>query len=349
VSRASLSISEIRQTAADHVARYRLDPATLATLPLGRFSDAGVRSLLLRRLLLRVSPVARVLEWLAATSPRALPARARELAAESAYWRAARAHLSSEEWLSLTHGPVVLMYHAIGANREKASRYIIRERQFERQVSWLRRRGYRLMTLRQIAEARARGLAPGRAVALTFDDGYSDNAQPLLTSGVPATFFAVTGCVGGSNAWDAEGALRGRKLLGWDELRSLRAAGIEIGGHSRSHPSLPDLTPQHLVEEIHGSLADLRRELGPGDYTFAYPHGRFNVEVRQTVAGSANQETRYVAAACSRGGVNDPFVPAHELRRVEIKGTDSFLSFILMVALGRRITPGQFLRSVLFG
>jgi peptidoglycan/xylan/chitin deacetylase (PgdA/CDA1 family) len=242
------------------------------------------------------------------------------------------------------------MYHAIGGPGEQASRYILPRAQFERQLAWLRARHYKMLSLRQILDSRHAGIPAPRAVALTFDDGYEDNASALLGSGAPATIFVVTGAAGATNAWDATGPLRGRKLLGWEELRRARAAGAEIGGHSRTHPILPELPPADLQEELNGSLADLRRELGPGFYTFAYPHGRFDEETKRALdAARAGDETRYAAAVCSRGGVNDPWVPLDELRRVEIKGTDGFLSFILMVSLGRRITPGQLLRSFFFG
>jgi peptidoglycan/xylan/chitin deacetylase (PgdA/CDA1 family) len=58
-----------------------------------------------------------------------------------------------------------------------------------------------------VARLRSRNL-PQNAVALTFDDGYSDNlrqARPILeVAGVPATVFLTTGRIGGSEEfwWD---------------------------------------------------------------------------------------------------------------------------------------------------
>ncbi len=185
---------------------------------------------------------------------------------------------------------------------------------------------------------------PRDSIVLTFDDGYKDNAAALTQAGLPATVFVVTAQVGGTNAWDREGRLAGRALLDWDEARQLRSAGVEIGAHSRTHPSLPDVDVERLAHEVCGALADLQRELGPGAYSFAYPHGRFDARTQEQVAAAG-----FSAACCSRGGVNDAAVGQFELRRVEIKGTDSFLSFVLMVWLGRRITPVQLLRSLFLG
>jgi peptidoglycan/xylan/chitin deacetylase (PgdA/CDA1 family) len=338
---AKAPVEEAVQRADDDVALFRSEPQVLAHLRLGRFSDAGVRSLLVRRLLLRVP----VPLGLLASLPAPLAARVTAFAGEVAYWRRAKALLSRAEWASLTHGPVILMYHALGSAGEPASRYVLPEPRFRRQVAWLRARGYRLAPVRELVVPRTEGELPqARSVVITFDDGYRDNGPALSQAGIPATVFVVTGSLGGSNRWDRGGHLAGRALLSWDEARRLVEAGVEIGAHTRSHPLLPDLPAQRLDEEVQGSLDDLQRELGPGAYTFAYPHGRFDVRTEAAVAAAG-----FAGACCSRGGVNDPYVPSLEMRRVEIKGTDSFLSFVLMVWLGRRITPLQFLRSLIFG
>ena len=326
------------------IALYRSDRSALATLPLGRFSEAGVRSLLLRRLFLG-SPLP--LAWLIAlthlTGAKAA-SKAGGFAAELAYWRRVRQLLPGPEWEALTRGPVVLMYHAVAATAERPSRYIVSESLFQRQMAWLRARGYRLICLRDFAAARSQGLPPPRSVIVTLDDGYRDNGPALSRAGIPATIFVVTEAMGGTNRWDAGGALLTRSLLGWDDARGLAQSGIEVGAHSRTHPALPEVSPERLTEEVRGSHADLRRELGTGEYTFAYPHGRFDERTQEAVAAAG-----FAAACCSRGGVNDPHIPQFALRRVEIKGTDSFISFVLMVWLGRRITPLQLLRSLFVG
>jgi peptidoglycan/xylan/chitin deacetylase (PgdA/CDA1 family) len=132
--------------------------------------------------------------------------------------------------------------------------------------------------------------------------------------------------------------------MSWDGARNLVRAGVEIGAHTRTHPALPDVPEERQIDEVRGSLQELERELGLGLRTFAYPHGRSDLHTQDAV-----EKAGFVGACCSRGGVNDPYVSQFELRRVEIKGTDSFISFILMVWLGRRITLTQLLGSLIFG
>jgi peptidoglycan/xylan/chitin deacetylase (PgdA/CDA1 family) len=140
-------------------------------------------------------------------------------------------------------------------------------------------------------------------------------------------------------------------LFGWDQAHALVARGVEIGGHSRNHPALTTVDAGCMETEVRATLEDLRRELGEGLYTFAYPHGRFDEQTMAAVAAAAveSDDARFSGACCSRGGVNDPYVPLYALRRVEIKGTDSFMSFQLMVRLGRRTTVRQLLRSLFVG
>ena len=96
---------------------------------------------------------------------------------------------------------------------------------FEQQISHLRQH-YTMLTLAEAVERlRMRDLSP-RAVAITFDDGYRDNfevALPILKKyGIPATFFVVTGALGGKTRllWD-EVVTRVRQLKdsgAWDQI-----------------------------------------------------------------------------------------------------------------------------------
>lgn len=58
------------------------------------------------------------------------------------------------------------------------------------------------------------------------------------------------------------------------QLRELRAAGMEIGGHTASHPILNSLTPEQAREDIAEGKAVLEELLGEPISLFAYPNGR---------------------------------------------------------------------------
>lgn len=63
------------------------------------------------------------------------------------------------------------------------------------------------------------------------------------------------------------------QLASWDELRELAALGIDVGGHTATHPLLPRCTLARLVEEIDGDKRRIEAELGRPIDLFAIPNG----------------------------------------------------------------------------
>lgn len=76
----------------------------------------------------------------------------------------------------------------------------------------------------------------------------------------------------------------GGRLLGWDELRELDAAGIDIGGHSVNHAVLANLPLSEARREIAGCRDQLAERLGRRPRHFAYPNGYHTPAVRRVVA-----------------------------------------------------------------
>ena len=161
---------------------------------------------------------------------------------------------------------------------------------FERQLIALQQRGYRFVALAEtVDDIRKRGVEDNKSVAVTFDDGWVDNfefALPVLKRlSIPATFFVTTAHirVGSDNA----------KKMGLAQLRELVRSGMNVGGHSRSHPDLRNLPAKRASEEIRGCREDLEQELGMSIRLFAYPGGAFNRQVARLT-----EEAGY-SAACS--------------------------------------------------
>lgn len=62
-------------------------------------------------------------------------------------------------------------------------------------------------------------------------------------------------------------------LMDWDDVRDLQARGHDIGNHTRTHPNLSSLHPQHLDTEIIGAADIIEHETGVRPRSFAYPYG----------------------------------------------------------------------------
>lgn len=189
----------------------------------------------------------------------------------------------------MTSDVLVLCYHALSP-AWSATLSITPER-FERQVSLLLERGYRGVTFTEAVASPSRG----RVVAITFDDAYRSVIElglPMLERfGLPATVFAPTDFIGaekplrwpGIDCWLDGPHERELTPMSWNELRTLRDAGWEIGSHTGSHPHLTEMDERSLIDELERSKASCERNLSCSCTSLAYPYG----DVDERVAASA--------------------------------------------------------------
>jgi len=182
----------------------------------------------------------------------------------------------------------------------------------------------------------AREALPPRVVILTFDDAcrcFQRHALPELEKrSIPATLFAVSQELGGSNRWDREAVAaadreRHEDLMNGAELRDVARQGIEVGAHGRRHRDLTTCTAAELDDEVAGSRADLSDALGSPVETFCYPYGRWNEAARDAVARAGY---RAAAALHSRPG-QDPG-DLFALRRLPVNPSESRFEWRLKVS-----------------
>lgn len=99
----------------------------------------------------------------------------------------------------------ILIFHRVLARHDDFNRDDIDATIFDRQIGFLSE-CYRVMRLDEAVDALLRGKLPPRAAAITFDDGYADNAEvalPILRRhGVSATFFIASGYLDGGMMWN---------------------------------------------------------------------------------------------------------------------------------------------------
>lgn len=206
----------------------------------------------------------------------------------------------------------VLMYHSIAAGPGPTS---IPLPVFAEQMSVLARSGCAIVTLGQVAAwMRGEGPIPERAVAITFDDGFADfmpAAKVLVAHGFPATMFLVSGRMGGHETW--QGAFTPpRAIMTWADAKSLMADGVEFGGHTITHSSLPALEHGELVREIVGSRDAIEAELGVTPTAFAAPYGAVNDTVRREIATAFECAVGTVLDRPRGGG------DVHDIPRIEM-------------------------------
>lgn len=225
------------------------------------------------------------------------------------------------------HGPLILMYHAVlpGSSTPDWT-WAVSAGRLQAQLDYLAREGWTCVTMASLLEPEN---LPAKTVVITFDDGYADNLtamEMLIRHGMKATWFVVTGSVGATPKWHADGRPPGR-LLSAPELRDMHAAGMEIGSHTRSHRPLTETPPQAWDDELRGSREDLEDLLGAPVTSFAFPYGKFD-----DAGVAAVRNAGYRAACTTRSGWALRDHDALRMRRVSIFNGDSLAGFARKLA-----------------
>ncbi|MFH8612387.1 polysaccharide deacetylase family protein [Streptomyces sp. NPDC018029] len=235
----------------------------------------------------------------------------------------------------MSTGPVpILMYHSVARAPNAATHDLsVSPDAFERQMKVLAERGFTPLTTARLAALwrTSCGSLPERPVLITFDDGYEGvhrYALPVLAGhGFASTLFVTTGWLRG--AYDTGGAPD--RMLDWDQVRELAAAGAEIGGHSHTHPELDQLDDDRLRSELRRCRDIVTDELGTRPVSFAYPFGYSDRRVRERVRETGFGQALAVGnrLACRTQG-------PYALRRVTVRRTTGAEEFERLVT-GRSI------------
>ena len=211
----------------------------------------------------------------------------------------------------------ILVYHSVMPHHpgQTAEQRVldVSDSVFTEQLRYLVDGGYHVVSFGALVDAlEGRDTLPKRAVVLTFDDGWVNqyhHAFPILRRfGMTATFFVFTTPIG-----------KDPKLMTWDQLRELQAAGMTIGSHTRTHPVLPDYHAA-LHNEVEMSRADLEKHLGHAPDFFAYPFGAWD-----SASAAWARTAGYRAARAYRGGAWNAPSDLYHLRAVPV--TDNMEAF----------------------
>ncbi len=150
-----------------------------------------------------------------------------------------------------------------------------------------------------------------RAVNAAYKEHAGDEGEEFLDW--------LAGCTGRGRRPAAEAR---DDWMTWDDVRGLRDAGMEVGGHTVTHPVLATLDADRQREEIAGSLRRLTEELAAPVDTFAYPVGSRASFDDRTLDALRELGVRRAYSFC--GGVNPPgHAQPFDVRRAGVFGDHS--------------------------
>jgi len=220
------------------------------------------------------------------------------------------------------------MYHSITPGKATPdSRWAVSEQSFVEQLSLLQDLGWHTALVGDLREPCRFG---NKTVILTFDDGFADNYSHafhhLVTRGMKASWFVVTGNVGTMSSW-TDSDVPARKMLDRQQLIEMHVAGMEIGGHTRTHARLTKEANHQAKEEVLGCKEDLESILQNEVRTFAYPYGLHNSDVEGAV-----RRAGFEVACTTRTGWAGSDTNLLRVRRVAIFAEDSLSMFARKIA-----------------
>lgn len=94
----------------------------------------------------------------------------------------------------------------------------------------------------------------------------------------------------------------------WSQLAEMQANGVEIGGHTVTHPSLGHMPIEEAEREIRQSLEHIVHHLGEAERTFCYPNGQpgdYSDPIKKIVSDSPY--TAAVTAFSDRYNIAKPY------------------------------------------
>lgn len=228
----------------------------------------------------------------------------------------------------------VLMYHKV--DEKKKDRLTVTIEQINKQLNWLVEKKLNIISFKEFKELEAQK-KKGRYVILTFDDAYENNlsyALPLLNkTNTKATIFIPTAFIGRTNEWDGGN----EKLMTATQLRQLPPGIIELGLHTHTHKNFKLCSAEHIQTEMQRSIETLQQNQIPFVPVVAYAYGGFPKDdnQQQAMIDILKQEKIWYGL---RIGNNLNALPVKNnflIKRIDIRGTDSFFMFKLKVLLGK--------------
>ena len=229
----------------------------------------------------------------------------------------------------------ILMYHMVSEPESpQEERYACPPKTLHRHMQYLRAKKYNIVNLDTIIEHLDKKIEiPEKTIAVTLDDGFSDNyenAFPIFQEfKIPATIFLASGMMEKTNTWMHTNGFSKRNMLSWTQITEMQHQGISFGAHTVNHVKLPELTPDKMLTELVDSKQHIEAKLGITVQHFAYPYGLLDDTVREMTAKAG-----YTTACSTRSGFNNLATDQLILRRLEVYGTDS------VRALKQKITFG---------
>lgn len=220
---------------------------------------------------------------------------------------------------------IILCYHGISND---GKRFSVSKEVFKKQIKYLMSR-FEPITLSGVnGHIIGRKKITKDSFVINFDDGFANVLEVkdfLREQNIKPAVFVLSGL---DNINHTEMGTR-EDMLTPKQIKELACAGWEIGCHSATHSDFWALNTQEIKQEIMDAKIKLESRLGTRIKYFAYPKGRYNKEILETVKASGYNLAVSMDDRLIRVNMNIYTVP-----RVGVDNTHSFVEFKNTFSLG---------------
>jgi len=233
-------------------------------------------------------------------------------------------------------GLPILLYHKISQNYNGL--LTITEAMLEEQFTYILNNSYTTITFKDLIDYHLqRKPLPEKPIIITFDDGFLNNytyLYPLLKKyNLKATIFLTVQHIGDTNKWD-NGSI---KLLDYSDLKNMGADFIEYGIHTYNHKNLKNRSPEFVRKDIEKCYAELDKNEINYVKVLAYPYGSYPKSHSDFKSfTSALHKCGIIFGLRIGNKINKlPITNPYLVKRIDIRGTDSFWTFKTKLKKGR--------------
>jgi peptidoglycan/xylan/chitin deacetylase (PgdA/CDA1 family) len=172
----------------------------------------------------------------------------------------------------LYHVPILMYHRILPEVGDNLPDLVVSPAMFDAQLKGLFDAGWHSITMATLAEQMETDRTiPAKTFVITFDDGWADGydyAFPIMRKyGFVGTFYMISSRIDQPNE------------LSTLQMRTLEAAGNDIGNHTEFHISLTTVSGDRVVQEVEDASQQIARAVGHRPVSLAYPMGAISVGV----------------------------------------------------------------------
>jgi peptidoglycan/xylan/chitin deacetylase (PgdA/CDA1 family) len=230
-------------------------------------------------------------------------------------------------------GLPILMYHKVSVNQ--VSGVSVTVHQLEQQFQYIADHHYTCIRLSDLIDPNFK--YPEKPLLITFDDGYRDNLEllyPLLKKyHLNAAIMLPVKFIGQTSEWEEEPS----PLLDYGHLREMDPQYIGFGLHSFSHTNFKTISPAEVANDISECFRRLSEQNIPFVPVLAYPYGGYpRKQPGKEIFFRTLKENGIPIGFRIGNKINKlPIKRPYEVKRIDIKGTESFRIFRTKLKKGR--------------